>query len=177
MKQLVSQLERVVTQTSYLLAQLAVLSTLLLTVVVTYSVIMRYVFNASQDWTDELASYCLLWMVFFGLAYTLNVDAHIRIDFFTAMLRPAERYYLEIAVWAIGVLFAALLFLGCFSAVENFIRRNTYSTAGLDIPLYWPALPLLVGSALFLLAMVARLLRLIVIGEAGMANQDRGPLQ
>ena len=49
----------------------------------TYSVIMRFVFNSSLAWTDELATYCLLWMVFFGLTYTLYVGVHIRIDFFT----------------------------------------------------------------------------------------------
>ena len=173
MKRFVAQTEWVVERTSYWLAHLAVVSLLLLTVVVTYSVIMRYAFRTSLDWTDELASYCLLWSVFFGLAYTLNVEAHIRVDFFTQMLSPAPRYYLEVAVWAIGVLFALLLVLGSLSAVENFIRRDTYSSAGLDIPLYLPALPLLLGSVVFMFAMAARLLRLVVIG---MPTQDESPV-
>jgi TRAP-type C4-dicarboxylate transport system permease small subunit len=133
---------------------------------------MRFVFNASQNWADELASYCLLWMVFFGLTYTLNAGAHIRIDFFTAMLSPRMQHRAEIVIWAIGTMFAVLLLLGCYSAVDNFIRRGTHSTEGLDIPLWWPALPMLLGSALFAIAMAARLLRLIVLGPVSRPVQD-----
>ena len=86
MKGLIGGIERVTERVSTWLAELAAVSALLLTVVVTYSVIMRFVFNSSLAWTDELATYCLLWMVFFGLTYTLYVGAHIRIDFFTVML-------------------------------------------------------------------------------------------
>jgi TRAP-type C4-dicarboxylate transport system permease small subunit len=175
MERLTVGLERTVDRASTWLAQLAAASALLLTAVVTYSVVMRFVFNSSQNWADELASYCLLWMVFFGLTYTLNAGAHIRIDFFTNMLTPRLQHRLEVAVWAIGAVFAALLFLGCLSAVENFIRRDTYSTEGLDIPLVWPALPMLLGSGLFAIAMAARLLRLIVLGPIAEPAKSPSP--
>lgn len=168
---LVRRLDAVVETSANLLAQLAALSTLLLTVVVTYGVVMRFGFNDAQNWTDELATYSLLWMVFLGLAYTLSMGTHIRIDLFVNGLPPRGRYYAEVLAWAIGVLFSLLLFLGCLSAVENFFQRNTYSTAGLDIPLYWPSLPMLVGVLLFGLVMVARLLRLCVMGR----DADLGP--
>ena len=48
--------------------------------------------------------------------------------------------------------------------MNNFIVRDTYSTDGMDIPLYLPALPMLVGSFLFTIAMAGRLLRLIFVG-------------
>jgi TRAP-type C4-dicarboxylate transport system permease small subunit len=165
MERLTAGLERVIDRISRLLAQLAALSALLLTAVVTYSVVMRFVFNSSQNWADELASYCLLWVVFLGLTYTLNAGAHIRIDFISERLPAAARRIVEAATWALGSLFAALLFLGCLSEVENFIRRGTYSTEGLDIPLVWPAIPMLLGAGLFALAMAARFLRLVVSGE------------
>ena len=112
MERVVSGLEWVLEKISYWLAQIAVVSTLLLTAVVTYSVIMRFVFNSSQNWTDELASYSMLWLVFLGLTYTLSEGAHIRIDFFTVMLGRRAQHCLEVLVWAIGTLFGILLFLG-----------------------------------------------------------------
>lgn len=177
MERLTGGLERIVDRISTWLAQLAAASALLLTAVVTYSVVMRFVFNRSQNWADELASYSLLWMVFFGLAHTLNAGAHIRIDFFTGMLPPAPRRWAEAAIWALGTLFAALLFLGCLSEVENFIRRGTYSTAGLDIPLVWPAIPMLFGSGLFALALFSRLLRIVLVGLPPDSAPVRGPPQ
>lgn len=156
------RLECAVERTAYASAHLAAASAILLTAVVTYGVVMRFVFNRAQNWTDEVATYSLLWMVFLGLAYALSSGSHIRIDFFTGMLPRSRRSVLEVAVWTVGTLFAVLLFLGCLSETGNFVRRHTHSTAGLDIPLYWPSIPMVVGAALFGLAMLTRLLRLAV---------------
>jgi TRAP-type C4-dicarboxylate transport system permease small subunit len=176
MEGLTGGLERLIDKLSTALAQLAAASALLLTGVVTYSVVMRFVFNSSQNWADELASYCLLWMVFLGLTYTLNAGAHIRIDFLTGSFPASVRWPIEAATWALGTLFAVLLFLGCLSEVENFIHRGTYSTEGLDIPLVWPALPMLLGSGLFALAMAARFLRVLFMGlPASSTEQHGGP--
>lgn len=166
MDRVCNAVDRIIAKVSMGLALLAAASALLLTFVVAFGVMMRFVFNSSQNWTDELASYCLLWMVFFGLTYTLNAGAHIRIDFLTDSLPPGARRVAAVAVWAFGTLFAALLFLGGLTEVENFVRRETYSTEGLDIPLVWPAMPMLLGSALFLLAFLARLVRLVLGGRA-----------
>jgi TRAP-type C4-dicarboxylate transport system permease small subunit len=164
MEQLTGGLERVIDRVSTWLAQLAAFSAFLLTVVVTYGVITRFVFNSSQNWTDELASYCLLWMVFLGLTYTLNEGAHIRIDFITEKLPPGARRHLEAAIYGIGAIFGVMLFLGCLSELQNFIRRGTYSTDGMDIPLVWPAVPMVLGAALFATAFIARFLRLVLVG-------------
>lgn len=168
------RLEWAVERTAYVLAHLAAASAILLTVVVTYGVVMRFVFNRAQNWTDEVATYSLLWMVFLGLAYALSTGAHIRIDFFTRMLPRSARSGLEVAVWTLGLLFAVLLFLGCLSETGNFVRRHTRSTAGLDIPLYWPAIPMVVGAALFSLVMSMRLLRLAVNRGAPGPRHDGG---
>jgi len=170
-RQLVACLDSINEWTSYWLAQLAAVTTLLLTAVVTYSVILRYAFNAAPSWSDELASYCLLWMGFLGLAYTLNTGAHIRINVFIDRMSPVLRRYVEISIWIIGVVFGALLFLGCLSEVRNFIHRGTHSTEGLNIPLFWPAIPMVLGSGLFTLAMVAQVLRLVLIGDRGVLQQ------
>lgn len=172
MKAWVLGLERVTERVSTWLAELAAVSALLLTAVVTYSVIMRFVFNTSLNWTDELATYCLLWMVFFGLTYTLYAGSHIRIDFFTVMLSKRMQSLAEIVIWSFGVVFAVLLVVSCYNAVDNFIVRETHSTDGMDIPLYLPALPMLLGSVLFLIAMAGRLLRLIVVGPVEQQAPD-----
>jgi len=173
MDHLTGGLERVVDRVSTWLAQLAAVSVFLLTAVVTYGVLMRFVFNSSQNWTDELSSYCLLWMVFLGLTYTLNEGVHIRIDFISDRYSPAARRWIEVVIYGIGVIFGVMLFLGCYSELQNFIRRGTYSTDGLDIPLVWPAVPMVAGAALFAIAFIARFLRLILIGAPTPGVQRR----
>lgn len=158
-RRIFEQLERGVERLADAFALVAVFSLVLLTVVVTYSVMMRYVFNRPQIWTDELATYCLAAIVFFGLAHTLARGGHIRVDVLTDRLPARPRAYLEAVVHLFGVAFCVLFALAGWSAVENYIRRNTYSTGGLDIPLYVPTMILLVGALLFLLLMLCRAAR------------------
>lgn len=160
MKNLIHRLDRAVTVIALAFGYLAAISAILLTLVVTYGVVMRSIFHDPQNWTDQIASYSLLWIVFFGLAYTLSTGSHIRVDFFTQMLPPRSRYFQEIAVWIVGLVFSVLLLLGCLAMIENFIHRNTHSQVGFQIPLYWPAAPMVLGAALFGIVMLTRLIRL-----------------
>lgn len=139
-------------------AHLAALALLAMTGAVVYSVVMRYVFNSGQSWTDELATYCLAGIAFLGLAFTLRMDGHIRIDLVTGLLPGRPRRVLEFAAHLIGLVFAVLLLLGCLDLVANFMKRGTQSISGLRLPLFWPSLVLPVGAALFLVAMAARTL-------------------
>jgi TRAP-type C4-dicarboxylate transport system permease small subunit len=170
-----SALDAMTTWLAWLLGQVAVVSTLVLALVVTYGVGMRFLLNSPRTWTDEVASYSLLWMVFLGLGYTLSSGAHIRVDFFTRLLSHRSRYWLEVVTWLIGCTFALLLFMGCLSAVENFWRRDTHSTAGLEIALFWPALAMLLGAGLFGLIMLTRLLHVCVTGQVPHSQSEREP--
>ena len=144
------------------LAYVAVLATFLLTAVVTYSVAARYVFNAPQIWADELATYCLLVMVFCGLAYTLITDGHVRADFIVERLSVKARWYCDLFSYVVASLFAVVLLLGAVSAVANFIHRNTHSSDGMQIPLALPATVMIIGCVLFLSAAVVRTLQMLL---------------
>src|SRR4051794_38099884 len=41
----------------------------------------RYVLNDSYAWTEELATYCLIGVVFIGAAMCVRQDRHIQVDF------------------------------------------------------------------------------------------------
>jgi TRAP-type C4-dicarboxylate transport system permease small subunit len=172
MRNLVQQLDRFVELIALLFGYVAAASAILLTLVVTYGVTMRSVFHSPQIWTDQVATYCMLWIVFFGLAYTLSMGGHIRVDFFTRLFPLRGEHQREVIVWIIGFAFSMLFFLGCFTIVENFVRRNTYSTVGFQIPLYWPAIPMLLGAGMFSLVMLSRLIRLLVVGSAHSPTAD-----
>ena len=141
------------------LAEISVVSLLVLTAIVTIGVTMRYVFNNALTWADEVASYSLLAMVFFGVAHTLHADAHIKIDFFLDRLPARMRDTIMLVAYAIGLVFAAVLILACWARIENFWLRHTVSFTDLRTPLFLPALPLLIGSVTFFLMMLATALQ------------------
>lgn len=155
----VEQLERWVGRASDATAFISVLSLLVLTGVVTFAVVMRYVFNAALTWSDEISTFCLVAIVFLALGHTLAQGGHIRVDFVTNLLPPPAQRALELFGAVVGVSYAVLLVWASWSRVSIFFARSTVSASGLYIPLYLPALPLLVGTITFFLLMLLLLVR------------------
>ena len=155
----VERLEQWVTRAGDATAFISVLSLLVLTAVVTFSVVMRYVFNAALTWSDEISTFCLVAIVFLALGHTLAQGGHIRVDFVANLLPPRMQQALELFGAIVGLTYAALLVWASWSRVSIFFVRSTVSASGLYIPLYLPAIPLLVGTVTLFLLMVLLLLR------------------
>nr|MDQ3309082.1 TRAP transporter small permease subunit [Gemmatimonadota bacterium] len=64
-------------------------------IAVTWQVITRYVFSRPSSYTEELATFLLIWISLLGGAYALRVRAHLGIDVLVQRLRPARRRVAE----------------------------------------------------------------------------------
>jgi len=63
------------------LSELVIIFTFVVMVVSTLTqVICRYLLDFSLPWVDELARYCLVWMVFIGMVLTLVRGQHVTVD-------------------------------------------------------------------------------------------------
>ena len=139
------------------LAGAGVLCVIAMMLVVTYEVISRYLLNSPTTWSDEIASYLLIAIVFLGLAQNLRLGDHIRIDIITEKVSPRVRIWLELFAHVVGLVFSVLLFMGIWIRFSNFWMRNTLSDSPLMTPLWIPMVPVLLGTAIFILAMLAGL--------------------
>ncbi len=158
MENMQNRLAELTRRFSLTLAYLGALSAVLLVLIVSYGVFMRFVVGKPQTWTDQMAEYCLLWIVFFGLAYTLVVEGHVRMELVLANVGKRAQKVLQVFAHLVGCLFAAGLFLGVLNNFETFWSRNTISMSGLPIPLWIPAIPTLLGSFALFAVMFMRLL-------------------
>lgn len=77
----------------------------LLGLTVLYQFVTRYVLNDSAAWTEEIARYLLIGVVFIGAAIGVTKNNHIQVDFFYRHLPPALCRVLGIAVDAVRTLF------------------------------------------------------------------------
>lgn len=136
------------------LAGAGVLALVAMMVIVTFDVILRYVFNDPTVWAGEVASFLTIAVVFLGLAQNIRLGDHIRIDVFTNLLSARLQLSLDLIAHAVGIVFAVVLFMGCWVRFDNFWVRQTVSDSPIMIPLWIPMLPVLVGAAAFCLAMV-----------------------
>lgn len=145
-----------------MLASLGVVCLLILTGIIAANIFMRYLFNAPISWADEFASYFLLGLIFFGLAYALQDDTHIKVDFVVMMLPEKVRYPLSVVVHLIGLYFSVLLVWAAYTRLHSFWKLNTQSMGEFEFPLLIPALPIIAGTVMFLLVMAVRTLTLLI---------------
>lgn len=91
-------------------AVLAVIASVLLiamTLLVLYQVFTRYVLNDPADFTEELVRYMLIWTGFFGAAYAFGTRQHIALLFVQDRFPESARRGLMIFVDVLILVFAA----------------------------------------------------------------------
>lgn len=59
--------------------------------VIFLQVIMRYVFDNSLSWSEELARYCFIWLVYIGISYGVKKQRHIKVDVVLLLLKERGR--------------------------------------------------------------------------------------
>jgi TRAP-type C4-dicarboxylate transport system permease small subunit len=117
-------------------------------------VLSRYVFNFSLAWSDELARYCFVWLVFIGIVVSFVRAEHATVDFLM------ERYkgrYRVVMFTLIDVLIYVLFVVLTITGVMLMNLSAGQTTSGLGIPkmLVYAALPF--GSALMVIELTIRL--------------------
>jgi TRAP-type C4-dicarboxylate transport system permease small subunit len=139
---------------------LAAVVMLALTVMVAAGVIARRVFSAPFLFVEELSGYAVLAIVFLGLAYTMRVGGHVRVEVFVERVRGRARAVLHGVCVVLAGCWAAVLLAGMIYQFREYWTQNVLSFAYLQTPLWIPASVMVVGAALLLLQCLALLLRL-----------------
>jgi len=70
--------------------------------VVAAQVLLRYVFNSSIDWADELSRLCFVWSIFLAIPLGFKSGSHIGIQLLAARLPQPMRTVVARAVAATG---------------------------------------------------------------------------
>lgn len=136
---------------------LAGISMLTIVGVMTAQVVMRYLFNASLIWAEELCRYILIWQTFLlvGLAY--QKGELVAVEIVPLMLRPGWRIALKVAaaipilvfLWLMtvnGFVYAGRLQMQKIPALDFIWMSITGNEIGISI--WWVYISVSVGSAL-----------------------------
>ncbi len=147
-------MEKLLARIDWFLDKVTLIILILLNLVVGAQVFARYVLNHSLFWSEELARYLFIWLVFLSAAMVLRQDRHIQVSAFVDML-PAS---VKRAVIILG----DLLMLGFVLVVfvegirlANMVR--TVLTAAMEIPWSFVYLGIILGMGLMLPALVGSL--------------------
>ena len=124
------------------LSGLAGFSLIVMTVLPTYQVITRYVFNAPSTWSEELVGYMFGWATMFGAAICTGERAHMNIPIIVDMMKPSAKKALLIFGEVIALLFSAIILVYGGTAVSSLaMGQQTSSLWGLAVGTFYWVMP------------------------------------
>lgn len=136
-----------------------------LSVVLMFQVFSRYVMAYPFTWTEELARFIFIWMVFIGAAALASKNAHIAVTFITEVSPPA------LAKWIVR--FAALVMTVATGVVAWASFEFVEATAKLPSPaLGLPMLYVYLAPALSFLLVSLHTIEFIITGEEASLEQE-----
>ena len=104
----------------------------LLALNVFYQFFTRYVLNDSASWTEEIARYLLICMVFVGVSAAVRTSRHIHVDFLYRLIpRPAGRV-LATLVDVVKIVFFAFATVLTWQMMEKMVN---YKMTIIDLPM------------------------------------------
>ncbi len=136
------------------LAKASVIVISVVMVIVTLSqVIFRYVIAAPLPWSEELARYCFVWIVFLGGAIGLSRGIHLGVDLFVNLLPKAVRRGLDTLTYAIIAAFAATIIYASYPVINmNMFQRSP----ALGVQMSWIYVAIPISMALIFLICAER---------------------
>ena len=141
------------------LAKVSVIAVSVLMVVVTLSqVVFRYVLVAPLPWSEELARYCFVWIVFLGAAIGLERGIHLGVDLLVNLLPARLRTGLSVLSNALIAGLAIAIIYASFPVIEmNFLQRSP----AMGVQMSWIYMAIPISMVLMLLICIERIVKIL----------------
>ncbi len=111
---------------SDVMAMLAGVLLILISVAMCYTIFMRFVFKQTTIWITPMSEYSLLWIVFLGTTWLLREGGHITTDIVYIHLNDKGKAYLNLIMAVVGGVACALfLYLGIAHLLDCLIHGVT----------------------------------------------------
>ena len=149
--------------------QISAISVVLLTALICWEVVNRYVFNNPHDWVFDI-TYMLYGIMFMMAgAYTLSKNGHVRGDVLYGFFKPRTQALFDLILYFVffipGII--ALVYAGIYFAGES-LAINEHTTQTANGPPIWPFKMIIpIAGGLLLLQGLAEIVRCIVCLQTG----------
>lgn len=125
-----------------------------ITIVVTLQVLFRYVLGIIAPWTEELARYVAIWMVYAGaLAATFRSD-HIRVTVLFSHLSAVSRTVVEVFASIVAISVCIIVFFGSIGLICGNWQQSAVTIPVSVVVLY---IPLTIFSLLSVFSLITEI--------------------
>mgnify|MGYP000865807722 CR=1 FL=1 len=118
-----------------------------MTLILAVQVFMRYVMQASLTWSEELARYIFVWLIYMGISYGAKIMKHIRIEAAVLLLPQKGQRYVEIVGDVLFLGFACFIVYTSWGIVQKQLMLGQASPA-IQMPMWMLYSAPLVGFGL-----------------------------
>lgn len=145
------------------------------TLSISYEVVARYFFNSPTKWAFEGSQIALAFSIFLAAGYILERERHVRMDLLTGRLKEKARSALFLAVYPMGLAYAAVIFYSSVLGVKWSLDIGA-RTVVLGLPRAFPGSVLAAGGLLLCLSFALRWVQLllVVLGRGSAHSSGEG---
>ena len=126
-------------------------------IVALMQVIFRYGLNSSLSWSEELARYLFIWIIFLGTSSATRRGYHMAVEALASILPKAALRPLSALVVALSIVFFCVALYQCILLTENAIPQR--STA-LEVSVAFVYIAAPIGMALTVIHLLNALLQI-----------------
>ena len=125
--------------------------------VIFIQVVMRQL-NSSLSWSEELARFCFIWLIYLGISYGVKKQRHIKVDVVLVMLNNKWKVILNIISNVLFVVFAIFVIYYGYDIASKLLAFGQKSPA-LQIPMGLVYMATPVGMGLTLIRLIQNLIK------------------
>ncbi|NLY36856.1 MAG: TRAP transporter small permease [Tissierellia bacterium] len=116
--------------------------------IIFFQVVMRYVFNNSSSWSEELGKFLFVWLSWIGISIGHRRKEHIRITLVVDKLPPKWKIISEALSELVLIIICGITL---YYGIMMIGIQKTTPYAGIKISTAWGYLSLVLGCGIFIL--------------------------
>ncbi|TLP47016.1 MULTISPECIES: TRAP transporter small permease [Cohaesibacter] len=121
---------------------ISVTAMIVMLAIIFLQVITRYIFGFSFEWSEELARFLFVWVVFLGSALIMGEDGHLAVELLPRILNGTKPgFLLNLFINACGYVFILLLIVQGWKMTET-MTFQTSPGLGLSMSYVYAIMPL-----------------------------------
>jgi C4-dicarboxylate transporter DctM subunit len=132
------------------LGALGGLCVLIVALVVTFDVVMRYFFNKPTEWVLEISIYLVMASAFFGAPLALRDKVHVRVDLLTSRISKDKQALLEVITSVAAMVYCLVLTYEGVVMAFNSYKLGEVSPTTLHVPIFIPQTVIPIGGFLLI---------------------------
>ncbi|MFZ6773391.1 TRAP transporter small permease [Undibacterium sp. SXout7W] len=154
----VGMLARMLNWLNQMIVRISMVAMLLTAMILTYSVVTRYLFKIPTDWQDEASVFMLIGVTFFSAAYVQSYRGHIGIEVLSSILPKAINRLRLLMVDVISAAFCSFFSWKSWTLFHEAWVDGQTTSSTFAPPLWIPYAMMAAGMTLLSLQIVTQVL-------------------